>query len=122
MGTYIDKDPEVIARQKAAASKEKHEMDDQERLAKIIERQVEKAKTSGTVDVAPTYTELKRDEDGEKVQLSFTKPGSSKSVDQPTLVDQPKKLSNMLKKPDAPKAFKEKSKTKRKSALDEILE
>jgi len=129
--TYIDKDPEVIARQKAAMSKDKHAMDDQERFAKIIEKQVEKGKQNAEGSEASsssTYTELQRTDDSEKVQLSFSSTavaGSSKSSSEQTTESAPKKLSDLMKKkPDAnaAKAFKDKSKTKRKSALEEILE
>lgn len=119
---YIDKDPEVIARQKAAQSREKKELDDQEKISKFVAKQVEKAKESTGEVAQPTFTELQREDENEKVQFDFGKASASKS--DTTKVDissGAKKLESLMKKTDSqPKVFKEKPK-KRKSALDEIL-
>ena len=47
--TYIDRDPATIARQEAVAKKEKVELDDEERIQRFIQRQVEKG-AGGAMD------------------------------------------------------------------------
>ncbi|CAL8097317.1 unnamed protein product [Orchesella dallaii] len=82
--TYIDRDPETIARQQQLAKKEKMDKDDEERMLEFIEKQVERAATLGNTD-GPQYTELVRTSEEEKLQLqlnlkaSSTKPFTSTS-------------------------------------------
>jgi len=119
--TYIDKDPLVVARQKAAESKEKRDMDDQERMEQFVERQIERAKTTHGAQDQTEFTELQREDDGEKVAFNFAKPGPSRETKSDrSKLDPPKVLDNLLKKPMPKTSSKET--TKRKSALDEILE
>ncbi|XP_002159932.3 DNA/RNA-binding protein KIN17 isoform X1 [Hydra vulgaris] len=119
--TYIDKDPEVIARQKAAEAKVKKELDDQERIAKFVEKQVERAKETLGEPTEATFTELKRSDEEEKVQFSFCKPGSSTSDKVVRPIDIPKLAAKLPIKQESIKVFKEKP-VKRKSALEEIVE
>ena len=65
--TYIDRDPETIARQEALAKKQKLELDDQERTLSHIEKQVQRGKESAREVEEIVDKELKRDEDGEKI-------------------------------------------------------
>jgi len=133
--TYIDKDPEVIARQKASESKVKHEMDDQERIAQFVERQIERAQATQKETSESQFTDLQRDDETDKVQFDFG--GKSSGCSSNSTADKssagtsskdhrlepPKKLENILKKAvTVNKPYKDKSKPKRKSALDEILE
>eukprot|EP00111_Clytia_hemisphaerica_P002839 TCONS_00008009-protein len=134
--TYIDKDPEVIARQKAAQSQERKELDDQERMAKFIEKQVERAKATTGDQEESKFTELQREDESEKVTFDFGKPGSSKSSSSKTSSSKTSSSSlekksisiadksGIFKNSEKEKSSKGKSKetTKRKSALDEILE
>ena len=74
---YIDRDPETIRRQEAIKTKEKMAANDDERIAKYIEKQVERAKEKGSTSDEPVYTDLQRGEDGEKISLdlgTFKKP------------------------------------------------
>lgn len=68
---YIDRDPETIRRQEAVKAKEKMDASDDEKIAKFIERQIEKAKEAGSSKDDAEYTELKRDDENEKVTFSL---------------------------------------------------
>ena len=71
--TYIDRDPETIARQEADAKKQKLDQDDQERTSNFIEKQVERARQSLKEEPESVFTELKRDaECSEKIQLQIS--------------------------------------------------
>lgn len=73
---YIDRDPETIERQKAAEAKEKMEMDDEERRAKLLERQIEREQARKIDEPEAVFTELKRENEEEKV--TFAMPASKK--------------------------------------------
>jgi len=71
--TWIDRDPETIARQEADSKKEKLEKDDQEREAEFIRKQVERdrlRKGDAAFD-EPRFTELQRTDSDEKIQLGL---------------------------------------------------
>jgi DNA/RNA-binding protein KIN17 len=66
--TYIEKDPEELAKQK----KEKMDLDDEERMKKEIEKKVKKAHKAAE-NKKPEFTELQRDENGDtKIEFSLT--------------------------------------------------
>lgn len=128
---YIDRDPETIRRQEQARAKERMDMDDNERMAKLIQEQVERgAKMEKNVKDSE-YTELVRESEDEKVVLSL---GGAKKQE----TARPLPVENPFKKPaakdenpfsaDKPSTSKEsggakpKVGEKRKSALDEIME
>ena len=46
--TYIDRDPETVKRQESMAKKEKMELDDEERIQRFIQKQVQKASGEST--------------------------------------------------------------------------
>lgn len=69
--TYIDRSPEVLERQAKAARKEKQEKDDEERHQEYINKQVEKAAQEANSTQANEYTELKRENDEEKIKLAI---------------------------------------------------
>ena len=75
---YIDRSPETLARQEAAAKKQKMDKDDEERIQEAIEKQITRALASkkGEDDVEPVYTELKRENEDERIVLNL-KLGSS---------------------------------------------
>lgn len=64
--TYIDRDPETIQRQEALAKKDKMDLDDEERVARFVKKQVAKAKIAASGDTSVTYTEFSRDNEDEK--------------------------------------------------------
>ncbi|CAF1534236.1 unnamed protein product, partial [Didymodactylos carnosus] len=73
--TWIDKDPETIRRQTEIEKKEKMDLDDEGQRMKLIERQVQRAKemAKDAIDRKPEFTEFVRNDEEEKVQLSFLK-------------------------------------------------
>ncbi|XP_060586328.1 DNA/RNA-binding protein KIN17-like [Ruditapes philippinarum] len=123
---YIDRDPETIRKMEQNKVKERMDMDDNERMAKLIQEQVERgAKTEKNVKESE-YTELKRESEDEKVVVSL---GAAKKVDvpKPLAVENPFKMpSSKDKHSDKPGTSQKdkmpKSGGKRKSALDEIME
>lgn len=75
--TYIDRDPDTIRKQESLAKKEKLDLDDQDRLARFIDKQIERdrERTGESQDVQ--FTELKREDEEEKVVFALA-PTSSK--------------------------------------------
>lgn len=121
---YIDRDPETIRRQEEQARKKKQELDDEERSAKFIEEQVRRGLGGKDTEETPVFTELKRENEEEKVAFnlgtSSSLPGSSKSscaLGASAL----KSSSSSVKRKDLPDSRGEKEK-KKKSALEEIIE
>lgn len=127
--TYIDRDPETLARQKATESKEKMEMDDDEKTAKFIEKQIEREMSRKGDQAECCPTELERSNDEEKVTFSLasTKPSeASVTNDKPTtskgLIANPSPLVNLERSTnDKEPKKREKESQKRKSVLDEII-
>lgn len=71
--TYIDRDPETIARQEAVLKKQKMDKDDLERVSSFIEKQVEKGKQEkGEEEDEPVFTEFKRENPEEKIQIQLS--------------------------------------------------
>ncbi|KAI9336527.1 domain of Kin17 curved DNA-binding protein-domain-containing protein [Obelidium mucronatum] len=68
--TWIDKRPETMARQEAIARKERMEKSEEERNAKLLEEQIEKAKESSAT-AESEYTELQKGEEPLKLNLQF---------------------------------------------------
>jgi DNA/RNA-binding protein KIN17 len=66
--TFIDRDPETIARQEALAKKEKLAKDDEERVARYIEKQIKRA--TQTME-GVVYTDLKRENEEEKYKIHW---------------------------------------------------
>lgn len=129
--TYIDRDPETLARQKALESKQKMEMDDDEKTAKFIEKQIERELTRRGDQAESCPTELERSNEEEKVTFSLLSAKSSeattemeknKSTISKSLVTTPSPLVSLSKTTDKEPKKKEKETHKRKSALDEIIQ
>jgi DNA/RNA-binding protein KIN17 len=81
---WIDNSPKALAKQQAAASKERSTMSDEQRERLLIAEQIERAKEENGSDDDETKLRveegLKRDEvEGGKVVLSFSKPKASGS-------------------------------------------
>lgn len=70
---YIDRDPETIRRQEAIRAKEKMDMDDQERTAQFIQKQIERAAETAKSQSSIEYTELQREDEGEKGENGWRK-------------------------------------------------
>jgi len=68
--TYIDRDPETLARMEARAKRERNELDSEEKHQREIQRMVKKARANGEVDGEPTgATELQRSGDEAKISI-----------------------------------------------------
>jgi DNA/RNA-binding protein KIN17 len=72
---YIERDPEVLARQEMIKQKERMDADDEMRNQKLIEKQLEFLATQGegadgTGEVT-SANEFKREDDSQKIQLAL---------------------------------------------------
>ena len=67
---YVDRDPEAIRKQEAAQRKEKMDLDDEEKAARFIQKQIERVAGQGK-DSSATYTDLQRHHEDEKVTFSL---------------------------------------------------
>ena len=69
--TYIDRDPETLAKQEARAKRERSDLDSEEKHQRDIQRMVKAAKLAGEGDGGPSEsTELVRGADEEKIALA----------------------------------------------------
>jgi len=127
--TWIDRDPETIARQEASQKAEKLKKDDEERNADFILKQValDRKRKEGTLDDRTEFTDLVRTSEDQKIKL-----GLNLSASQTLLVTQPPNLGSSSKvfksskkSDDSQSERKEKhsSSTKRKSSsnLSQIM-
>ncbi|KAK1166966.1 DNA/RNA-binding protein KIN17-like [Acipenser oxyrinchus oxyrinchus] len=122
---YIDRDPETIARQQELEKKKKQDLDDEERSAKFIEEQVRRGK-EGKEGETSFFTELKRENEEEKVAFSLSKgPSTSAATSSKSSTSLgPSALqaaTASVKRKEASHSSESKEK-KKKSALDEIIE
>ncbi|XP_037582522.1 DNA/RNA-binding protein KIN17 [Dermacentor silvarum] len=80
--TYIDRDPDTIKKQESLAKKEKLDLDDQDRLAKFIDRQIERDRErKGEEATSTDFTELKRENEEEKVVFKLAASSSKQQED-----------------------------------------
>jgi len=126
--TWIDRDPETIARQEASQKAEKLKKDDEEKNADFILKQValDRKRKEGTVeDRQPEYTELVRTSEDQKITLGLNLASSqtSSATQPPNLSNSSKVFKQSSKKSD--KSERTESSTKRKAAssnLSQIME
>ncbi|XP_059622459.1 DNA/RNA-binding protein KIN17 [Phlebotomus argentipes] len=115
--TYIDRDPETIARQEKMAKKQKMDKDDEERLQEFIEKQVEKGKKDvpGCSTASDDTKEFVRESEDEKIKLNInlTKKSKSEAVFKTPL--------SFSRPGEAKRQRKERDEGRRVSALDEIM-
>lgn len=111
--TWIDRDPETIARQKALAKKEKMVKDDQERMAEFVNKQVErqKDKLAENLESSDNFTELKREKDKIELGLKIEKKESNVQI----LEHKPLKIHGGEKK-------RKVSSERKKTAFEELVE
>ncbi|XP_030629358.1 DNA/RNA-binding protein KIN17 [Chanos chanos] len=118
---YIDRDPETIRRQEELEKKKKQDLDDEERSAKFIEEQVRRGR-EGKEPEEPVYTELKRENEEEKVTFNLGSGSlASTSKVSPALGTSALKLAASTKRKE-PSHSTDSREKKKKSALDEIME
>ncbi|KAG1655166.1 DNA/RNA-binding protein KIN17 [Nymphon striatum] len=124
--TYIDRDPETIQRQESIAKKEKMDLDDEERTAKFVAKQVQKAKkVKVKVEVdSSTYTEFNRENEDEKITFKFGQDKeSNECLDKSrTLMPPPNKIFMKENQTKRRNENKESESKKKKSALDDIIQ
>nr|XP_046235584.1 DNA/RNA-binding protein KIN17 [Scatophagus argus] len=123
---YIDRDPETIRRQEEQARKKKHDLDDEERSARFIEEQVRRGRDGKESDETPVYTDLKRENEEEKVAFNL---GASSCVAGPSKSSSAlaasalKSAASSTKRKDTSSSLDSREeKKKKKSALEEIME
>jgi len=126
--TWIDKDPETIARQEAASKKKKMDKDDDERMAQFIAQQVERAAGTSTSEKGDAeFTELVRESEEEKVTVDLSNLASaSKAKTETKLLANPSVFKAPLKDFSSAGSVRSFSSTasskKRKTALEELKE
>ena len=117
--TYIDKNTETIEKQTKMASKERMELDDQERMAKFLGKQIGRAIDTEGAKQEVVHTELQRDNEEKRIQFHFSRRGTSKL--QKSSTNSNPLSSNPLKQ-DAVKKASSKHPAKRKSSRQEIVD
>lgn len=122
---YIDRSPEVLERQAKAARKEKQDKDDEDRHMEYIQKQVEKNAQAGKTT---EYTEMKRENDEEKITLSIKTNKVKTELPIKSTFDEKKPSqnddSNIFLKPSTSKMPMKKadsSSSRKRSALDDII-
>uniref|UniRef100_A0A8C6YUF7 DNA/RNA-binding protein KIN17 n=1 Tax=Nothoprocta perdicaria TaxID=30464 RepID=A0A8C6YUF7_NOTPE len=120
---YIDRDPETIRRQQELERKKKQDLDDEEKTAKFIEKQVRRGLEGKELET-PVYTELSREseeEKGNQILMSAVKTPSysSSSVLGPNAL---KTVGEVVKRKESSHTSGQSKEKKKKSALDEIME
>ncbi len=123
--TWIDRDPETIARQEKLAKRGRLDKDDEEKLAEFIDKQVAKAKEGkDEEDEEERYSELIRDNEEEKLHLDM-KVVAKPKAELPIPVAGTSTAS-IFKAPKDRKRKEEKrddeGQKRKKSALEEIME
>ncbi|KAM9705048.1 DNA/RNA-binding protein KIN17 [Menidia menidia] len=127
---YIDRDPETIRRQEEQARKKKQELDDEERSAKFIEEQVRRGRDLKETEENPVYTELKRENEEEKVTFNLSVgsavAGPSKSSSalgaSALKAAAAASTSSSVKRKESSSGSDSRGEKKKKSALEEIIE
>ncbi|CAH1784469.1 unnamed protein product [Owenia fusiformis] len=117
---YIERTPEAIERQKNQDKKEKMTLDDEEKTAAFIEKQIQKAAAEEKLKPQVEYTELQRENEEDKVTLKL---GITKKKEEPVKNPQNNALATFKVPESRTKVDKlGSSAVKRKSALEEIRE
>eukprot|EP00128_Syssomonas_multiformis_P000633 Colp12_sorted_trinity150504_noHs@26764 len=124
--TYIDRDPETLAREEALRKKEQMELDDEERTRKLIEEQIRRDREANSVVEVEEYrpTELLRENPEEKITVALNISKSDAAADAlkaNPLASKGKRDDDRDKDREKEKG-KEKEDKKRKNPLAAILE
>lgn len=116
--TWIDRDPETIARQEAVQKKEKMAKDDNELMAEFINKQIERGSQNDSNDRAE-YTDFLRSKDDKislNLELKTTAKSKSDSITSSNI------LGNKSKIISGKEESKKGTEKRKKSALEEIME
>ena len=118
---YIDRNPEALKRQESVKKKQKMDLDDEEKISKFIEKQIEKAGSTDTEKTAAEFTELQRQDDEEKLVLNLAvKKETITKKPSFTLAGNPLRTAKGSRSDDKTEAATS-SGVKRKSALADII-
>ncbi|KYB28824.1 DNA/RNA-binding protein KIN17 [Tribolium castaneum] len=118
--TYVDRDPETIAREEKKNKKMKMDKDDEERTLEFVQKQVELAQERGLTKNEPVYTELIRENEEEKLKLDLKLEPQQKKDVKPVVFTQLKR--SLDEGPSKSTIKKNKTENRKKTALDEIKE
>lgn len=119
--TYVDRDPDTIAREEKKLRKQKMDKDDEERMMDFVEKQVQLAKEKGNSIEEPIYTDLVRDNEEEPLKLDLKlKPTAKPDVSIPIFKQMKRSFDDTQSTISSIKRFKTES--RKKTALDEIKE
>lgn len=116
---WIDRGPDTIQAEIEKAKKEKMEWTDEEKQARFLERQIKMAKGKDGDASEAEFTDLKRDNDEEKVAFHFDS-GASKSGPSSSGVN-PLFASGAKRKSKSEEETTEAKKKKPMSAMEEIM-
>ncbi|GAB0096434.1 KIN17 [Sergentomyia squamirostris] len=127
--TYIDRDPDTIARQEKMAKKQKMDKDDEERLQEFIEKQVERGKKESLeAGSSSDIKEFIRDSEDDKIKLNISLAAKAKAeitfFKKPTAFKFPQKRGDKREESesvDGKRFRKERDDGRRLNALDEII-
>ncbi|RWS27145.1 hypothetical protein B4U80_01281 [Leptotrombidium deliense] len=126
--TYIDRDPETLKRQENLKKKDRLDKDYEERMAQILEEQIERGKKlekpEESTSTAPS--EFKKDSEEEKIAfaLKSVKKADEKvlSISMPGISDKAQEKWEKSSTVSKCSSVKRKQVETKKSALDEIIE
>lgn len=125
--TYIDRDPETVARQEKMAKKQKMDKDDEERLQEFIEKQVERGKKDSPGQSSTAEDRVQkfvRESEDEKIKLNINLAMKKKSeavFKKPSSDFLSKRPSSSSGSDNGKKQKKDNADGRRVSALDEII-
>lgn len=124
---YVDRDPETIRRQEELARKKKHDLDDEERSARFIAEQVRRGRDGKEEEENPVFTELKRENEEEKVAFNLGASSSTAGPSKPSSTSGSSALiaaaaAASVKRKDTSSTSDSRGEKKKKSALEEIIE
>lgn len=125
--TWIDRDPETIARQEASQKAEKLKKDDEEKNADFILKQValDRKRKEGTLeDRQPEFTDLVRTSEDQKIKLGLDLASQSTLTQLSNLGNSSKVFKQSKKSDKSERVPKDASLTKRKASsnLSQIME
>lgn len=121
--TYIDRDPETIAKEERKNKKLKMDKDDEERTLEFIEKQVKHGQGTVTKNEEPVFTELKRENEDEKLCLDIKLDVKTKPLTTPVPLTKLIKPSDEMSDNKSIRSFKtnKSEESRKRSALDEIM-
>lgn len=122
--TYIDRDPDTIAREERKIKKLKMDKDDEERTLEFIEKQVQHAKDHHKSNSEPEFTELVRENEEDKLSLNLNLQEPKAKLVLKSVVPLNKLIKRSIEDEigESSEFKKPKIKEFKKNALDEIME